>query len=109
VIGQRDVAAVAVRVLTDDGYSGAQHVLTGPQVLSRAEQVRMIGAALGRPLVFEEVPVPVARAQMLADGEAYRAGGGRGGEQHERDPAHASAGRGDRLAQPEIAEPGQVA
>jgi uncharacterized protein YbjT (DUF2867 family) len=32
---ERDVAAVAVRVLTDDRYSGAKHVLTGPQVLGR--------------------------------------------------------------------------
>jgi len=68
VIHQGDVAAVAVRVLTDDGYSGAKHVLTGPQVLSRAEQVRMIGEAIGRPLRFEKIPVQVAREQMLADG-----------------------------------------
>lgn len=68
VIHERDVAAVAVRVLTDDRYSGSKHVLTGPQVLSRAEQVRMIGEAVGRPLRFAKVPVQVARNQMLADG-----------------------------------------
>jgi uncharacterized protein YbjT (DUF2867 family) len=68
VIHERDVAAVAVRVLTGDGYSGAKYVLTGPQVLSRAGQVRMIGEAIGRPLRFETVPVQVAREQMLADG-----------------------------------------
>ena len=68
VIDQRDVAAVAVRVLADDGYSGAKLVLTGPQVLSRAEQARMIGEAIGRPVRFEKVPVRVAREQMLADG-----------------------------------------
>jgi uncharacterized protein YbjT (DUF2867 family) len=44
------------------------HVLTGPQVVSRAEQVRLIGAAIGRPVRFEKVPVQVAREQMLADG-----------------------------------------
>lgn len=68
VIDQRDVAAVAVRVLTDGRHAGAKHVLTGPQVLSRAEQVRMIGETLGRPLRFEKIPMQVARAQMLADG-----------------------------------------
>lgn len=68
VIDQRDVAAVAVRVLADDGHGGAKHVLTGPQVLSRAEQVRVIGAAIGRPVRFEKVPVQVARERMLADG-----------------------------------------
>jgi len=56
VIHQRDVAAVAVRVLTDDAYSGAKHVLTGPEVLSRAGQVQVIGEAIGRPLRFEKVP-----------------------------------------------------
>lgn len=68
VIDPRDVAAVAVRVLTGDEYLGEKHVLTGPQVLSRAEQVHMIGEAIGRPLRFEKVPVLEARAQMLADG-----------------------------------------
>ena len=55
-------------MLAGDGYSGAKHVLTGPQVLSRAGQVRMIGEAIGRRLRFEKVPVQVAREQMLADG-----------------------------------------
>ena len=68
VIDPRDVAAVAVRALAGDGYPGARLVLTGPQVLSRAEQVCMIAEAIGRPLRFEEVPVRVAREQMLADG-----------------------------------------
>ena len=68
VIHQRDFAAVAVRVLTNDRHSGAKHVLTVPQVLSRAEQVRMIAEAIGRLLRFEKLPVQVARAQMLAEG-----------------------------------------
>ncbi|MFJ9852591.1 NAD(P)H-binding protein [Streptomyces sp. NPDC101150] len=68
VIHEQDVAAVAVHALTDDGHTGAQHVLTGPQVLSRAQQVRTIGEAIGRPTRFEKVPLEVARAQMLADG-----------------------------------------
>lgn len=68
MIRQRDFAAAAVRVLTNDRHSGAKHVLTVPQVLSRAEQVRMIGEAIGRLLRFEKLPVQVARAQMLAEG-----------------------------------------
>ncbi|WP_329485759.1 NAD(P)H-binding protein [Kitasatospora sp. NBC_01246] len=68
VIHEGDIAAVAVPVLTGDGHVGARLVLTGPQVLSRAEQVRAIGEAIGRPVAFEEVPVEVARRQMLADG-----------------------------------------
>ncbi|MGK5543861.1 NAD(P)H-binding protein [Streptomyces sp. URMC 127] len=68
VIHERDVAAVAVRALTDDGHAGLTHVLTGPQVLSRADQVRTIGEAIGRATRFEKVPLQVAREQMLADG-----------------------------------------
>lgn len=68
VIHERDVAAAAVHVLTDDGHAGMKHVLTGPQVLSRADQVHAIGEAIGHPTRFEKVPVEVARQQMLADG-----------------------------------------
>jgi len=68
VIHERDVAAVAVHALTEDGHAGMKYVLTGPQVLSRAEQVHMIGEAIGQPTHFEKVPVEVARQQMLADG-----------------------------------------
>ncbi|KUL46017.1 nucleoside-diphosphate sugar epimerase [Streptomyces sp. NRRL F-4489] len=68
VVHERDIAAVARRVLTEDGHEGATYVLTGPEVLSRAEQVRAIGEAIGRPVRFESVPVAVARQRMLADG-----------------------------------------
>ncbi|WP_312866501.1 NAD(P)H-binding protein [Streptomyces boluensis] len=68
VVHERDVAAVAAHALTEDGHLGARHVLTGPRVLSRAEQVAAVGAATGRPARFEPVPVEVARAHLLADG-----------------------------------------
>ncbi|MCF3102232.1 NAD(P)H-binding protein [Streptomyces roseoverticillatus] len=68
VVHERDIADVAVRALTDVGHVGATYVLTGPQVLSRAQQVHTIGEAIGRPVSFEKVPVQLARQQMLADG-----------------------------------------
>ncbi|MFI6395385.1 NAD(P)H-binding protein [Nonomuraea sp. NPDC050547] len=68
VIDPRDIAAVAVRTLTDDAHVGATYRLTGPQTISRPAQVLAIGAAIGRELRFEEVAVQDARAQMLADG-----------------------------------------
>ncbi|WP_236573109.1 NAD(P)H-binding protein [Streptomyces sp. GS7] len=69
VIHEGDVAAVAVRALADDGgQADARHVLTGPQILSRAEQVWAIGEAIGRPLRFDGIPAHAARRQMLADG-----------------------------------------
>lgn len=68
VIDPRDIAAVAARVLIDEGHERATYVLTGPQVVSRAQQVHAIGEAIGRPLRFEEVPLEAARKQLLADG-----------------------------------------
>jgi uncharacterized protein YbjT (DUF2867 family) len=70
VIDPRDIAAVAARALIDDAHVGATHRLTGPQVISRPEQVQAIGAAIGRDLRFEEIPVQDARARMLADGRS---------------------------------------
>jgi uncharacterized protein YbjT (DUF2867 family) len=54
-IDERDVAAVAARALCDDGHAGGDYVLTGPESLSQAEQVAIIGAAIGRPIRFHEL------------------------------------------------------
>jgi uncharacterized protein YbjT (DUF2867 family) len=54
-IDERDIAAVAARALYEDRHVGADYVLTGPESLSQAEQVRIIGAVIGRPLQFEEM------------------------------------------------------
>ena len=50
-----DVAAVAARMLIDDGHLGGDVVLTGPASLTQADQVRIIGAALGRDIPFAEL------------------------------------------------------
>ena len=54
-IDARDVAAVAARVLLDARPARGDYGLTGPASLSHAEQVRAIGAAIGRALRFEEL------------------------------------------------------
>jgi uncharacterized protein YbjT (DUF2867 family)/RimJ/RimL family protein N-acetyltransferase len=54
-IDERDVAAVAVKALLDDGHAAADHVITGPDALSHAAQVRAIGDAIGRSLRYEEM------------------------------------------------------
>src|SRR5215218_2851539 len=46
-IDERDVAAVAARTLYQDGHAGGDYVLTGPESLSQAEQVSIIGDVLG--------------------------------------------------------------
>ena len=54
-IDERDIAAVAARALYEDGHAGGDYVLTGPESLTQVEQVRIIGAAIGRPIRFEEL------------------------------------------------------
>ena len=54
-IDERDIAAVAARALYADGHAGGDYVLTGPESLSQAEQVSIIGAAIGRRIQFEEL------------------------------------------------------
>jgi uncharacterized protein YbjT (DUF2867 family) len=66
LIHERDIADVAVRALTDDRHVGAKYVLTGPEALTQADQVRIIGEAISRPVRWEEVPPAVARQQLLA-------------------------------------------
>ena len=54
-IDERDIAAVAARALCEDGHTGGDYVLTGPESLSQAGQVSAIGAVLGRQIRFEEL------------------------------------------------------
>lgn len=54
-VDERDIAAVAMRTLCEDGHSGADYVLTGPQSLSQFEQIATIGSVLGRSLRIEEI------------------------------------------------------
>jgi uncharacterized protein YbjT (DUF2867 family) len=64
-VDERDIAAVAVRTLTEDGHAGMEYVLTGPQSLSQHEQISTIGSGIGRPLRIEEISAEDARLQGL--------------------------------------------
>ena len=62
-VDDRDVAAVAARTLYQDGHAGGDYVLTGPESLSQAEQVSIIGDVLGRRIIFEELSPEEFRRQ----------------------------------------------
>jgi len=62
---ERDIAAVAVRALCEDGHAGAEYVLTGPQSLSQSEQISTIGDVIGRSLRIEEMSPEEARSEWL--------------------------------------------
>ena len=63
-IHERDIAAVAVRALLEEGHEGAEYVLTGPESLTQREQVETIGEVIGRPLRFEELSPEEARREI---------------------------------------------
>ncbi|MGC4879133.1 NmrA family NAD(P)-binding protein [Micromonospora sp. DT43] len=63
-VDDRDVAEVVARTLCEDGHAGGDYVLTGPESLSQAQQVSIIGDALGRPIAFEELSPDDFRRQI---------------------------------------------
>lgn len=67
-IHERDVAAVAVRALLDEGHHGAVYVLTGPRLLTQREQARAIGVAISRTVRWEEESPEEARLRLLGLG-----------------------------------------
>ncbi len=64
-VDERDIAAVAVHALCEDGHAGAEYVLTGPQSLSQFDQVSTIGRVIGRSLRVEEISPDEARRELL--------------------------------------------
>ncbi len=66
LIHEADIAAVAVRALTEDGHNGNTYVLSGPQVLTQTAQVDAIGEAIACPLRFEEISREQARPGLVA-------------------------------------------
>ncbi len=64
-IDERDIAAVAIRALCDDGHAGREYVLTGPQSLTQFEQVSTVGRVIGRSLRIEEISPEQARNELF--------------------------------------------
>ncbi len=66
-IDERDIAAVAVRTLTEGSeHAGMEYVITGPESLSHYEQIATIGDVMGRTLRIEEVSPDEARSGCMA-------------------------------------------
>jgi uncharacterized protein YbjT (DUF2867 family) len=65
-IHEADIAAVATTALVEDGHAGARYPVTGPESITQMEQVRAIGAAIGRDIAFEELTPERARELWAA-------------------------------------------
>jgi uncharacterized protein YbjT (DUF2867 family) len=66
-VHERDIAAVAVRALCDEGHEDRDYVLTGPESLTQRKQLAIIGDVIGRNLVFDDVSPDTARQEVLAE------------------------------------------
>jgi uncharacterized protein YbjT (DUF2867 family) len=59
-----DIAAVALRSFFSAAHAGQAYRVTGPEALSAADRVRILGRVLGRDLRFEAQSDEEARAEM---------------------------------------------
>ncbi|HZU49651.1 MAG TPA: NAD(P)H-binding protein [Mycobacterium sp.] len=67
-IVESDIAEVAAKALLTDDLVGQKIPLTGPQALTNAEMVDIIGAVLGRTLRYQEVPDDMVRQRFVGLG-----------------------------------------
>jgi uncharacterized protein YbjT (DUF2867 family) len=67
-IADRDVSAVGAHALLTDDLVGQKIPLTGPQALTNAELVEVVGAVLGRRLRYQEVPPEFVRQRFIQQG-----------------------------------------
>ena len=74
-IDTRDIADVAVTVLTSVGHEGQIYPLTGPESLSMAEVASRLSATLGKTIKYVNVSPDKAKSGMMAMGMPdWRAG-----------------------------------
>ncbi len=67
-IVERDIAAVAARALLTNDVVGQRIPLTGPQSLTNAEMVDIMGSVLQRPLQYNEIPAEFVRQRFVGLG-----------------------------------------
>lgn len=67
-IVESDIAAVAARALLTDELVGQKIPLTGPQAMTNAELVDVIGRIIGRRLSYREEPAGMVRQHFVGAG-----------------------------------------
>jgi uncharacterized protein YbjT (DUF2867 family) len=68
MIDVRDVAAVAVKTLTEEGHEGKIYELTGPEAISHREIAEKLSKVLEKPVEHVEVSFEEARGGMIEMG-----------------------------------------
>ena len=65
---EADIAAVAARVLVEDGHAGRTYTFAGPEALTTAAQADAIGTAIGATVRFDDLDPAQARAEWVSNG-----------------------------------------
>ena len=68
LIDARDIAAVAVAALTEEGHAGKTYDLNGPELLDGHAQAEVISKVLGRPVRYLDVSVDEFVGQLKSFG-----------------------------------------
>jgi uncharacterized protein YbjT (DUF2867 family) len=68
LVDVRDIAAVAVAALTEDGHTGKTYIVTGPEAVSFADIAAQLSRAIGQPVSYVDVAPEAARRSMLSTG-----------------------------------------
>jgi (4-alkanoyl-5-oxo-2,5-dihydrofuran-3-yl)methyl phosphate reductase len=67
-ISPYDIAAVAAVALTTTGHEGQAYDLTGPELLSTPDQVRILSKVIGKPIQCVDISVEVGAERMKTSG-----------------------------------------
>ncbi len=65
MIDARDVADVAVEVLTSDGHEGKGYTLTGPESITHAQLAEQLSEVVGKDVKAVNVPAEAAEQSMI--------------------------------------------
>ena len=67
-IDLRDIAAVAVKTLTEDGHQGKTYTLTGPEALSNPRVAEILSEDTGREIKYVDLPAEQFKQALLGAG-----------------------------------------
>ena len=67
-IDLRDIAAVAVKTLTEDGHQGKAYTLTGSEALSNARVAEILSEDTGREIRYVDLPAEQFKQALLGAG-----------------------------------------
>ncbi len=64
----RDIAAVTVKVLTEDGHQGQAYTLTGPEAITNARIAQVLSDDVGREIRYVDLPPEQFKQALLGAG-----------------------------------------